>query len=105
MISSILPYVLKDTKVISIHSGHLSLQPTEKLKPEILFFKNNNISYNPDKELQPQPDDQKNSLHYPENVPTTGEDQLLQPAETFAEDSWYPETTETIGEEQAQQPA
>ena len=56
----------------------------------------NNISCNPDKELQPLPEDEQDCMCYPEDVPTTGE--IQQPTE----DVHYLETDETIGE-QAQQ--
>ena len=54
----------------------------------------NNISCNSDKELQAVPDDQDDFVHYPEDVPTTGEQQLPQRSE---------QTDETVQDQQSVQ--
>ena len=79
------------------------IQDINKLKPVFLFFlfSENNISFNPDKELQLVPDDQEDMVRYPED-----EQQLPQPSEQTDEtvqqpvesDSRYP-NIETVMEE------
>ena len=72
------------------------------MKPVFLF----SFACNPEKELQLVPDDQEDFMRYPEDAPTTGEQQLPQPSEQTDEtvqqpvqsDSCYP-NTETVMED------